>query len=77
MPKPSELVIKPCTRDLGGFKVAGVMLPGGAPIDGERYLWWNFVSCSKEQHEQVKDERKNNRFNRIAGDDKFIPLPEE
>ena len=77
MPKPVELVIRPRTRDLGGFKVAGMGLLGGAPIDGERYLCWNVVPSSNEQHEQAKDERKNNRFDRIAGDDKFIPLPEK
>lgn len=56
---------------------ARVMLLGGAPIDGERHLWWNFVSSSGERLEQAKDDWKNNRFDRIAGDDEFIPLPEK
>lgn len=55
---------------------ARVMLLGGAPIDGERHIWWNFVSSSKERIEQAKDDWKNNRFDRIEGDDEFIPLPE-
>jgi redox-sensitive bicupin YhaK (pirin superfamily) len=56
---------------------ARVILLGGAPIDGERHLWWNFVSSSRERLEQAKDDWKNNRFDRIAGDDEFIPLPEK
>jgi Pirin C-terminal cupin domain len=26
---------------------------GGAPIDGERHIWWNFVSSSKARIEQA------------------------
>lgn len=55
---------------------ARVMLLGGAPIDGERHIWWNFVSSSKERIEQAKDDWKEGRFDVIEGDDEFIPLPE-
>jgi len=54
-----------------------VMLLGGAPIDGERHIWWNFVSSSKERIEQAKADWKEGRFGKIAGDDEFIPLPEK
>lgn len=56
---------------------ARVMLLGGAPIDGERHLWWNFVSSSKERIEQAKADWKEGRFGKIAGDAEFIPLPEK
>jgi hypothetical protein len=26
---------------------------GGAPLDGERHIWWNFVSSSKDRIEQA------------------------
>ena len=55
---------------------ARVMLLGGAPIDGERHIWWNFVSSSKERIEQAKEDWQAGRFDMIAGDDEFIPLPE-
>lgn len=55
---------------------ARVMLLGGAPIDGERHIWWNFVSSSKERIEQAKADWKAGRFDMIKGDDEFIPLPE-
>ncbi len=53
-----------------------IMLLGGAPMDGPRHIWWNFVSSRKERIEQAKDDWANGRFNGIDGDDEFIPLPE-
>lgn len=56
---------------------ARVMLLGGAPLDGERYLFWNFVSSSKDRLEQAKDDWKQGRFPKVPGDElEFIPLPE-
>jgi redox-sensitive bicupin YhaK (pirin superfamily) len=56
-----------------------VMLLGGAPL-GERYVWWNFVSSSKERLERAKSEwkdRKESVFPKVPGDDvEYIPLPE-
>ena len=57
---------------------ARVMLLGGAPLDGERHVWWNFVASSRERIEKAKDDWKAGRFAKIPGDDKeFIPLPEK
>jgi redox-sensitive bicupin YhaK (pirin superfamily) len=56
---------------------ARVMLLGGARLDGERHIWWNFVSSSRERIERAKQEWRDGRFCLIPGDDKeFIPLPE-
>lgn len=52
------------------------MLFGGDPLDGPRHLWWNFVSSSTERIEQAKEDWRQGRFGKIAGDDEFIPLPE-
>jgi hypothetical protein len=55
---------------------ARVMLLGGAPLDGDRHVWWNFVSSSRERMERAKEDWKAMRFGTIPGDDKeFIPLP--
>ena len=54
-----------------------VMLLGGAPLDGPRHLWWNFVSSSKERIERAKTDWKEGRFGKIPGDEReFIPLPD-
>ena len=53
-----------------------VMFFGGAPLDGERHLWWNFVSSSRERIEQAKADWVAQRFGKVAGDEEeFIPLP--
>ncbi|HZY12394.1 MAG TPA: pirin family protein [Beijerinckiaceae bacterium] len=57
---------------------ARFLLLGGAPMDGPRYIWWNFVSSRKERIEQAKAEWKSGRFDTVPGDaEEFIPLPEE
>lgn len=55
---------------------ARAMLLGGAPLDGPRHLWWNFVSSSKEKIERAKVEWRARPQGHIAGDPEFIPLPE-
>ncbi|HVU19577.1 MAG TPA: pirin family protein [Rhizomicrobium sp.] len=56
---------------------ARIMLLGGAPLDGPRHVWWNFVSSSHERIQRAKSDWKAMRFGTIAGDDKeFIPLPD-
>ncbi len=53
-----------------------VMLLGGAPLDGKRHLWWNFVASTPERLEQAKSDWKEGHFEKVPGDDEFIPLPE-
>ncbi|MDE1883371.1 MAG: pirin family protein [Rhodospirillales bacterium] len=56
---------------------ARLMLLGGAPLDGPRHIWWNFVSSSTERIEQAKQDWAQRRFGLVAGDEtEFIPLPE-
>jgi redox-sensitive bicupin YhaK (pirin superfamily) len=52
-----------------------VMVVGGEPL-GPRHIWWNFVSSSKERIEQAKRDWAGGRFDKVPGDDEFIPLPE-
>jgi len=52
-----------------------VMIIGGEPL-GERHIWWNFVSSSRERIEQAKDDWRKGRFDAVPGDDEFIPLPD-
>ena len=57
---------------------ARLMLLGGEPMDGPRYVWWNFVSSSKERIEDAKDDWKQARFAIVPGDEEeFIPLPQK
>jgi redox-sensitive bicupin YhaK (pirin superfamily) len=53
-----------------------VMLLGGAPLDGPRHIWWNFVSSSRERLERAKLDWRDDRFAAVPGDPERIPLPE-
>lgn len=56
---------------------ARVALVGGAPMDGERHIFWNFVSSSQARIEQAKRDWREGRFPRVPGDEQeFIPLPQ-
>ncbi|MCP5426288.1 MAG: pirin family protein [Gammaproteobacteria bacterium] len=60
--------LKPSTR---------FMLLGGEPLDGTRYIWWNFVSSSKPRIEQAKVAWATGKFAPVPGESEFIPLPDD
>ena len=39
-----------------------VMLCGGAPLDGPRHVFWNFVSSRRDRINQAKEDWKAGRF---------------
>ncbi|MEW4468857.1 pirin family protein [Parasphingorhabdus sp. JC815] len=54
-----------------------IMVLGGEPI-GERFLFWNFVSSSKDRLEQAKEDWKQGRMKLPDADnEEYTPLPEE
>ena len=55
---------------------ARLLLFGGAPLDGPRYVWWNFVSSSRERIVQAADDWAAERFATVPGETERIPLPE-
>lgn len=62
---------------------ARLMALGGATMNEERFIWWNFVSSSKDRIEQAKEDWKAGDWTRgpfrlPPGDDtEFIPISEE
>jgi redox-sensitive bicupin YhaK (pirin superfamily) len=56
---------------------AHVMLCGGAPLDGPRHVWWNFVSSRRDRIGQAKEDWRAGRFPLPPDDNaEYIPLPE-
>ena len=54
-----------------------LMLLGGQAFATRRYVFWNFVSSSRDRINQAKEDWKKLRFKLIPGDDQeYIPLPE-
>jgi redox-sensitive bicupin YhaK (pirin superfamily) len=55
-----------------------LVVAGGAPMDGPRYIWWNFVSSRKERIEQAKADWTAGHFGKVPGDEiEWIPLPQK
>lgn len=77
-PPRQMLVLKPGKPvDLRAATPARVLLLGGACMDGPRYIWWNFVSSSKERLEEAKRAWAAREFPAVPGDDERIPMPGE
>ena len=56
---------------------ARLMLLGGGAFSTRRYVFWNFVSSSRDRINEAKEDWKAMRFSTVPGDEKeFIPLPE-
>jgi redox-sensitive bicupin YhaK (pirin superfamily) len=64
---PVEFVAARATR---------LMVLGGEPV-GARELWWNFVAPGWDRIEQAKADWAAGRFDKIRGDEEFIPLPDD
>jgi redox-sensitive bicupin YhaK (pirin superfamily) len=63
------------TPVLAALEPSTVMLLGGEPL-GERHIWWNFVSSSRERIEQAKADWVAGGIALPPNDhDEFIPLP--
>jgi redox-sensitive bicupin YhaK (pirin superfamily) len=73
------LVFKPGDKvTIKALTDAHLVICGGAPMDGPRHIWWNFVSSRKERIEQAKAEWAAGHFGKVPGDEiEFIPLPEK
>jgi redox-sensitive bicupin YhaK (pirin superfamily) len=71
------LVFKPGDRiTVRAVTPARMMFLGGAPMDGPRYIWWNFVSSRQDRIEQAKADWSEARFDSVPGETEFAPLPE-
>ena len=73
------LVLRP-GRDVmistSASRPARLMLLGGAPMDGPRYLSWNFVSSSSDRIEQAKEDWRAQRMGQVPDETEFIPMPQ-
>ena len=58
------------------YPVSGDLLIDGEPPDGLRFVWWNFVSSSRERIERAKADWQSGRLAVVPGETEFIPLPE-
>ncbi|WP_224249267.1 pirin family protein [Hyalangium gracile] len=76
---PGELPVFRAGKELviQATSPARLMLLGGEPMDGPRYIFWNFVSSSRDRLEAAKADWKGGRFAPVPQETEFIPLPED
>lgn len=53
--------------ELASANGASVMILGGAPLDGTRFIEWNFVSSSREKIEAAKRAWSEQRMGHVSG----------
>ena len=71
------LVLTDAARRVTARAPARFVLIGGDPLDGERFMWWNFVSSDKAHIEAAKQRWRDDAFDPVQGDDgERTPLPE-
>jgi redox-sensitive bicupin YhaK (pirin superfamily) len=69
-------VLEPGSRpELRASTDARAMLMGGGRFPTARYIWWNFVSSSRERIERAKERWSGGGFSPVPGETEFIPLP--
>jgi len=77
---PHDVAVLPAkgSVEIRAASPARLMVFGGAKMDGDRHVWWNFVASSRELMEEAKQRWREQRFGKVPGDEtEFIPLPED
>ncbi|MBK8537970.1 MAG: hypothetical protein IPL59_24405 [Candidatus Competibacteraceae bacterium] len=54
---------------------ARLMVFGGEPLEGRRFIYWNFVARRRERIEIAKADWATGRFTPVPGETEFIPPP--
>ncbi|MDJ0698963.1 MAG: pirin family protein [Woeseiaceae bacterium] len=52
-----------------------LMLAGGDALEGERTIWWNFVSSDRGRLDEARRRWRDREFPEVPGEPDFIPLP--
>jgi redox-sensitive bicupin YhaK (pirin superfamily) len=53
-----------------------LVILGGAKMDGDRHIWWNFVASDRALIDAASERWRNQGFPAVPGESEFIPLPE-
>ena len=56
---------------------ARCVLIGGEPLDGPRYIWWNFVSSSPDRIHEAAARWRSGAWEKVFDDEvEFTPAPD-
>ena len=75
--QPGEMAVLDAAQGttLESEQDAQVVVIGGAPLDGPRLLWWNFVATERALIDAAAERWAAGGFDGIEGETEFIPLP--
>jgi redox-sensitive bicupin YhaK (pirin superfamily) len=77
LPPRHMAVLEPWTTvRVDAVSASRCMLLGGAKMDGDRLIWWNFVASSRELIDAASARWRAQGFPPVPGETEFIPLPE-
>ncbi|HET8898881.1 MAG TPA: pirin family protein [Rhodanobacteraceae bacterium] len=71
-----DMVVLDADETPRATRASHVVVFGGAPLDGPRLLWWNFVARDDARLQQAREDWDADRLGHVEGDDERIPLPE-
>jgi redox-sensitive bicupin YhaK (pirin superfamily) len=54
---------------------ARLVVIGGAPLDGHRFIWWNFVSSNRDRIARAASDWQAGLFDSVPGESERIELP--
>lgn len=78
MPRQMAVFSKGDATELVAEGPTRLVLLGGEPLDGPRYIWWNFVSSDADRIIEAHHRWRDGKFPKVPGDEvEFIPAPEE
>jgi len=64
------------TAQIDATSASCFTLLGGAKMDGDRLIWWNFVASSRALIDAASARWRARDFPAVPGDAEFIPLPD-
>jgi redox-sensitive bicupin YhaK (pirin superfamily) len=72
----SHLVVLSPGAEIFAEKNARIILLGGQPLTGERFIVWNFVGSTREKVRAAAQTWSQGGFTRVPDEEDWIPLPE-
>lgn len=77
--EPDDLLViaEPQNIQITFTKDSRFIVIGGEPFPEPRYIWWNFISSSKERIHKAAAAWEKQTLGKVAEESDFIPLPKD
>jgi redox-sensitive bicupin YhaK (pirin superfamily) len=78
--EPGRMAVfaRDATTDLIADGPTRFVVLGGDPLDGPRYMWWNFISSDRQRVIDAAHAWRAGEFPKVPGDEvEFVPAPPE